>query len=71
MLTVIWCFWESYTFNLIVANLLQICAEMNSGDLLTLYVFYHPGLLNTIADDASRCFDLTDNKSLSFFLSKN
>ena len=43
---------------------------MNSRALLTPSVFYHPGPLNTMADDASRRFDLPDNNLLSFFRSK-
>ena len=67
---VIWCFWEDFTVNPIVAYLLRIRAEMNSGALLIPYVFYHPGLLNTMADDSSRHFDFPENNSLFFFLSK-
>ena len=56
--------------NTSVADLLQIRAEMNSGALLTPSVFYHPGLLNIIAEDASRCFELPENKFFSFFIYK-
>ena len=70
MPTVSWCFREASNVNLIVVDLLRVRAETNSGALLTPYVFYHPGPLNTMADDASHRFDLPDNKFLSFFLSK-
>ena len=53
MPTVSLCFREASTVNTIVANLLCIRAETNSGDLLTLSVFYQPGPLNTMADDSS------------------
>ena len=53
-----------------MADLLRIHAEMNSGDLITLYVLYHPGPLNTMVDDASRPFYLSDNNIISFFRSK-
>ena len=43
---------------------------MNSGSLLTPSVFYYPCTLNTMADDASRRFDLPDNNFLSLFWSK-
>ena len=41
---------------------------MNRGGLLTPSVFYHPGPLNTMADDASYRFYLPDNKFISFLL---
>ena len=56
--------------NLIVADLLRARAEMKSGAMITLSVFYHPGTLNTMADDASRRFDLPDNNFLSLLRSK-
>ena len=68
--TVSWCFRKSSTVNLVVADLLHVGAEMNSRSLLTPSVFYHPGPLNTMADDASRRFDLPGNNFLSFFWSK-
>ena len=65
--TVSWCFREASTVNPVVADLLRIRSEMNSRALLTPSVFYHPGPLNTMADDASRRFDLPDNNPLFFF----
>ena len=64
--SVSWCFREASTVNPIVADLLCVRAEMNSGALLTLPVFYQP----YPADDASLRFQLPDNKFLSFFWSK-
>ena len=61
-------FWEASTFNLIVADILWIRSQMNSGALLTPSVFYHPGLLKTMANDASSRFFFSDRKFLSFFL---
>ena len=68
--TVSWCFREASTTNPIVSDLLRICAETNSGALLTPSLFYQPGPLNIMVDDTSRSFDLPDNNSLSFFRSK-
>ena len=65
--TVGWCFLEASTGNPIVADLLCIRADMNSGALLTPSVFYHPGLLNTMADNSFHCFDLSDNNFIYFF----
>ena len=62
--TVSWCFREASKVNLIVAYILWIRVEMNSGALITLSVFYHLGLLNTMDDDACCSFDLPDNKFL-------
>ena len=70
MPTVVWCFREVSTVNLIVTDILLIRAEMNSGALITPSVLYHPGLLNKFSYDASRHFELPGNKFLSFFLSK-
>ena len=70
MPTVSWYFREASTVNLILAVLLRFCDDMNSMALLNPSVFYHPGHLNTMVDDASRRFDLPDNKFLSFFRSK-
>ena len=56
MPTVVWCFREVSTVNLIVTDILLIRAEMNSGALITPSVLYHPGLLNQFSYDASRHF---------------
>ena len=65
-----WCFRESSTLNLVMADLLCVRSEMNSRALLTPPFFYHPGTLNTMVDDASRRFDLSGNNLISFFRSK-
>ena len=51
--TVSWCFREASTVKPVMADLLRVRAEMNSRDLVTPSVFYHPGTLNTMVDDAS------------------
>ena len=62
-----WCFREASIVNLVVADLFRVRAEMNSRALLTTSVFYHPGPLNTMADDVSRRFIcLTYTSSPSF-----
>ena len=68
--TVSWRFREASTVNPVVADLLRVRAEINSRAMLTPSFFYHPGPLNTMADDSSRRFDFTDNNFLSFFWSK-
>ena len=70
MPTVSWCFREASIIKPVVSYLLCVRADMNSRALLNPSVFYHPGPLNTMADDASRRFDLPDNNFLSFFWSK-
>ena len=52
--TVAWSFQESSTINPVVADLLRIRSLVNRQFCITPSVFYHPGHLNTMADDASR-----------------
>ena len=68
--TVAWTFKEVATINPVVANLLRIRSIVNSNSSITPVVFYHPGHLNTMADDASRLFQLTNQSFLSFFSRK-
>ena len=68
--TVAWTFKEAATINPVVANLLRIRSIVNSNSSITPAVFYHPGVLNTMADDASRLFHLTNPSFLSSFSRK-
>ena len=68
--TVSWAFKESSTINPVVAELLRIRSEQNRLSKITPSVFYHPGSENTMADDASRRFDLTNEAFLPFFTSR-
>ena len=67
--TVAWSFWESSTINPVVADLLRIRALVNRQFCITPSVFYHPGHLNTMADGASRKFELDLTDFLSTFSS--
>ena len=53
-----WSFRESSTINPVVAELLRIRSLVNRQFCVTPSVFYHPGHLNTMADDASQKFEL-------------
>ena len=52
-----------------VADLLRIWDLVNRQFCITPSVFYHPGHLNTMADDASRNFELDLTDFLSTFSS--
>ena len=65
--TVSWTFKEASIVNPVVADLLRIRSTINRTACITPSVFYHPGILNTIADDALRRFDLSHPYFLSFF----
>ena len=52
--------------NPIVPYLLQLRSDQNWNAKITLYVFYHPVPKNTMADNASRQFDLNKKAFLSF-----
>ena len=68
--TVVWSFKEASTTNPVVVNLLYIRAITNTAAIFSSTVFYHPCLLNTMADDASSCFDLAPQIFISFFFYK-
>ena len=68
--TVVWNFREDSTIKPAVSDLLGIRSTHNRLHKLTPSVFYHPGPLNTMAGDASRCFDLSTNPFLELFCSK-
>ena len=65
--TVAWTFKEASAINLVVANLLHICAIINTNSSITPAVFYHPRPINTMVDDTSHLFNLTNPQCLSFF----
>ena len=68
--TVAWIFKEASTVNPVVANLLCICSISNTKSSITPAVFYHPRLLNTMADDTSRLFYLPNPAFLPLFSNK-
>ena len=65
--TVSWTFKEAATINPVVADLLRIRSIINRNATITPSVCYHPGVDNTMADDASRKFTLCSNSFMSFF----
>ena len=67
--TAAWAFREADTTKPILANLRSIRSDHNRNHRITQSVLYHPSELNTMADDASRRFDLSPNRFLAFFLS--
>ena len=67
--TVAWYFRESSTINPVVADLLRIRFLVNRQFCITPFVFYRPGHLNTMVDDASRKFELDLTNFLSTFSS--
>ena len=50
--TVSWTFKEAATINSVIADLLRIRSSTNRQASIISSVFYHPGHLNTMADDA-------------------
>ena len=65
--TVSWSFKEASTINPVVADLLRIRSIINRNACITPSVCFHPGVDNTMADDASRRFDLPTHSFMSFF----
>ena len=63
-------FREDFPINPVVANLFSIRSAQNRLQHLTPSAFYHPGQLNTMADDDSHCFDLPTHPFLELFHSK-
>ena len=53
---VAWTFRKASNINPVVADLLSTHSSHNKLHKITLSVFYHPGPLNNMADDASRRF---------------
>ena len=68
--TVSWTSKEASTINPVVANLIRIRSIVNTNSAITPAIFYHPGHLNTMADDASRLFHFPNPTFLSFFSNK-
>ena len=67
---VAWTFRKASTINLVVADLLSIRSAHNRLHNITLSMFYQPGPLNTMANDASCRFDLSIHPFLTLFHSK-
>ena len=65
--TVAWTFWEAFTVNPVVTDLLRLRSLVNLQFKITPSSFYHPGPQNTIADDASRKFYVALDIFLSLF----
>ena len=64
-LTVSWSTKEALTINLVVSDQLCICALHSRLFFINPSVFYHPGIKNHRADDASCNFDLSDSSLLA------
>ena len=62
--TVSWNFCEYYHMNPVVVDMLHLRSIWNRNAIILPSVFYHLGLGNTIANDASQWFELFD---LAFF----
>ena len=65
--TVAWNFREAATINPVVVDLISIHSAHNRLHKIILSVFYNPGLLNTMANDAYRRFDLSPHPFLTLF----
>ena len=65
--TIAWTFKEDSTINPIIYELLRIFSSQKLHHSLSPSIFYHPGLLNTMADDVSRWFDLSPHHFLNLF----
>ena len=53
-----------------MVDLLSTCSDHKRIHNINPYVFYHPGLLNTMANDTSRRFNLSPHPFLDLFCSK-
>ena len=62
--TVSWSTKEASTINLVVADLLCLRALHSRQFFLYPSVFYHPGIENCMADDASHLFEISDTSLL-------
>ena len=62
-----WTFREASTVNPVVADLLRLRSLVHCHLNISSSVFYHPGTQNTMADDASHKFHLTQEIFLSLF----
>ena len=65
--TVVWNFRKAATINPVVSDLLVIHSAHIRLKKTTQSMFYHPGQLNTMDDDASRHFDLSLHPFLALF----
>ena len=64
---VAWTFKEASTINPVVADLLCIRSILNYQSTISPSFVYHPGLRNTMIDDALRRFDFNCDSFLSFY----
>ena len=62
-------FGEASTVNPVVSDLLRLRSAQNQNAKITPSVFYHLGTKNTMADNASRRFNINNKSFLSFFSS--
>ena len=63
--TVSWIMKEDSTINTVVADLLRLCALHSRQFFLNTSVFYHLGIDNNTADDASCLFELSDTSHIA------
>ena len=63
--TVSWSTKEASTINPVVADLLRLRTLHSRQFFINTSVFYHPGIDNCMADDASRLFELSDTSLLA------
>ena len=63
--TVSWSMKEASTINMVVAELLRLRALHSRQFFLNPSIFYHPGIENRMADDASFLFGLSDTSLLA------
>ena len=67
---VAWTFKEASTINPVMADLLCIRSILNYQSTISPSFVYHPGLRNTMTDDALLCFDFNCDPFLSFYAYK-
>ena len=65
--TVVWNFRKAAIINPVVSDLLVICSAHIILQKITQSMFYHPGQLNTMAEDASCHFNLSLHPFLALF----
>ena len=63
--TVSWSTREASMINLVIADILRICALHSIKLFLNPSIFYHPGQENCMSDDASRLFYISDTEFLT------
>ena len=68
--TVVWTFRDDSTINLVLESLFSIRCAHNRLHMLTMPMFYHTILLNTMDNDATRRFELSTNSFLELLCYK-